>query len=232
MNFTDFHVFADTRIWQGIPNAADVLSNLGFLIAAAAGMFALWRLPARSLSNAERATAFLFFAGLSISAFCSAWYHLHPDDVRLMVDRSGMSIAFAGLLGLAAATRIGDRAGAFTASGLLLVAPFAIHAAASGHLVPWAIMQFGGMIALCVLASRRPLPDALQVHWLALVAIYSVAKLAEVNDDTIFELTRHLVSGHTLKHVVAAFAAWPLVVALHDRRSMQNGERQSRKALA
>jgi hypothetical protein len=76
------------------------------------------------------------------------------------------------------------------------------------------------------------LPDALQVHWLALVAIYSVAKLAEVNDDTIFELTRHLVSGHTLKHVVAAFAAWPLVVALHDRRSMQNGERQSRKALA
>ena len=232
MNFTDFHLFADTRMWLGIPNAADVLSNLGFLVAAAAGMLALWRLPARLLTKAERATAALFFSGLAISAFCSSWYHLHPDDARLMVDRSGMSIAFAGLLGLAAATRLGESAGAFTASSLLLAAPFAIYAAASGHLVPWAIMQFGGMVALCVLPSRRALTDALHVHWLALVAIYSLAKLAEVNDDTIFEVTRHVVSGHTLKHVVAAFAAWPLVVALHNRRSMQNGERQSRRAPA
>ena len=232
MNFTDFHLFADTRIWHGIPNACDVLSNVGFLVAAAAGLFALGRLPRISLTQAQRATAVLFFAGLAISGFCSGFYHLHPDDSRLMVDRSGMSIAFAGLLGLAAATGFGERAGVFAASGLLLAAPFAIFAAASGHLVPWAIMQFGGMVALCVFASRKPVPGALHVHWLAILAIYSLAKLCEVNDDTIFELTRHFASGHTLKHVVAAFSAWPVLAALHRRRSMQNGERQSRRAPA
>jgi hypothetical protein len=232
MNFTDFHLFADTRIWHGLPNAADVLSNLGFLVAAAAGLFALVRLPAHSIPRAQRGAALLFFAGLAISAFCSGWYHLHPDDSRLMVDRGGMSIAFAGLLGLAAATRFGERAGVFTVAGLLLAAPFAILAAASGHLEPWAVMQFGGMVALCVLASRKPLPEALHVHWLAVLAIYSLAKLCEVNDDTIFELTGRLISGHTLKHVVAAFAAWPVVFALHGCRSMQNVERRSRRAPA
>jgi hypothetical protein len=93
-------------------------------------------------------------------------------------------------------------------------------------------MQFGGMAALCVLAWRRPLFGALAVHWLAVVAIYSLAKLAEVNDAAVFEFTQHAISGHTLKHVIAALAAWPVIVTLHERRSVQNGVRDPRRVPA
>jgi hypothetical protein len=179
----------------------------------------------------ERAMAALFFAGLAITAFCSAWYHLQPDDARLVIDRSGMAIAFAGLLGFAATTHVGHRAGALTGLGLLVVAPWAIQMAAHGQLIPWAIIQFGGMAVLCVVAWRKPRPGALRVEWLAVVAIYAVAKLAEVNDEVVYEFTRHVVSGHTLKHVIAACAAWPLISALRMAGSVQNGERITRRRL-
>lgn len=227
----EYQRFVDGRVWLGVPQAGDVLSNLAFLVAGIAGAWSLWRVPARALGNMERAMAALFFAGLTIAAMCSAWYHLHPDGARLVVDRTGMAIAFAGLLGLAAATHVSERAGASVGLGLLLAAPAAIHAAAGGELLPWALLQFGGLAALCVAASCRPLPLALRVNWLAVVAIYCVAKLAEVNDASLFEWTGHLLSGHTLKHLVAAFAAWPLIAALRAR-CVQNGGRDQRRVPA
>jgi hypothetical protein len=175
----------------------------------------------------ERAMASLFFAGLVATSACSSWYHLHPDDARLMVDRSGMAVAFAGMVGLAVTTRVGERAGALAGLGLLLAAPWTIHIAASGELLPWAVLQFGGMAALCALACLRPLPAALAPSWIAILLIYAVAKLAELGDAAVFDATGHIVSGHTLKHVVAAFAALPLIAALNARRSVQNGERHA-----
>jgi hypothetical protein len=226
-NPVGYHHFVDERSWLGVPHAGDVLSNLAFFIAGVAGAWSLWRLPARSLTNMERAMASLFFAGLVATSACSSWYHLHPDDARLMVDRSGMAVAFAGMVGLAVTTRVGERAGALAGLGLLLAAPWTIHIAASGELLPWAVLQFGGMAALCALACLRPLPAALAPSWIAILLIYAVAKLAELGDAAVFDATGHIVSGHTLKHVVAAFAALPLIAALNARRSVQNGERHA-----
>lgn len=224
-NPVGYHHFVDERSWFAVPHAGDVLSNVAFLVAGVVGMRSLWRLPARSLTNMERAMAALFFAGLMATSACSSWYHLHPDDARLMVDRSGMAIAFAGMVGLAVTTRVGERAGALTGLGLLLIAPWTIHISASGELLPWAVLQFGGMAALCALACLRPLSIALAPSWIAIALIYAVAKVAELGDAAVFEVTGHVVSGHTLKHVIAAFAAWPLIAALNARRSVQNGRR-------
>ena len=49
-----------------------------------------------------------------------------------------------------------------------------------------------------------------------------------MNDVAIFEFTQHALSGHTLKHVVAALAAAPLIAVLRARRCVQNGERDPR----
>jgi hypothetical protein len=46
------------------------------------------------------------------------------------------------------------------------------------------------------------------------IVFYVLAKLFELGDATVFELTGHLVSGHTLKHLAAALAAWPVIRAL------------------
>ena len=102
------HNFADQRGWWGLPCALDVLSNLPFAVAGVWGLVWLRRLGALRLCLATRATAALFFVGLVLTTAGSAWYHWQPDDAGLLWDRLGMSVAFAGLLGLAVVVGIGQ----------------------------------------------------------------------------------------------------------------------------
>jgi hypothetical protein len=214
------HAFADQRVLLRIPNALDVLSNLPFALAGLLGLYCLWSLPPRSIGNMQRAMAVLFFAGLLFTAAGSSWYHAQPDNFGLVIDRSGMAVAFAGALGLAAAGRVSSRAGAALGLLVLLLAPFAIDASATtGNLLPWAVLQFGGAALLLWLALLRPRYWALDIRWGLAIMAYAAAKVLEMNDAEVFRWTEELVSGHTLKHVVAALAALPVIAALYTLRS-------------
>lgn len=209
------HDYADQRTLWGLPFAMDVLSNLPFALAGAAGIWFLVRSPAGALSGVERSMAALFFAGLVLTACASGWYHLRPDDVGLAVDRYGMSIAFAGLLGLAAAGRVSGRAGAAVGVAVLLLAPASVQAwSATGNVLPWAVVQFGGMGLILWLAVLRAAPGALEIRWGLVILAYAAAKLLEANDHGVYELTGQLVAGHTLKHLAAAAAALPVMGAI------------------
>ena len=230
------HDFADQRGWQGLPCALDVLSNLPFAVAGAWGLVWLRRLGALRLCLATRATAALFFVGLVLTTAGSSWYHWQPDNAGLLWDRLGMSVAFAGLLGLAVVGRISPRAGLATALGLMVAAPAAVLAwAHTGNLTPWAVVQFGGMLVVLVLACLPHRHGALVLQLGALIAWYAAAKVMELADHSVYEATAGWVSGHTLKHLLAAGAALPVLFAmarLHHsryvavplpRRAMQNG---------
>ena len=219
-----YHGFADQRVLWGLPYAMDVLSNLPFALAGLAGIWALAAAPRRSIANVQRAMAALFFGGLLLTAAASSWYHLQPDDAGLAIDRYGMAFAFAGLLGLAAAGRVSQRAGAVLGLGVLLLAPLAVHSwSVTGNLLPWAVVQAGGMLLVlaCVVVPARP--AALDIRWAGVIAAYGIAKLLEMNDHEVYRLTGEWVSGHTLKHVIAAFAAWPVIAAIRASQfSTQN----------
>lgn len=211
-----FHDLADQRTWLGIPCALDVLSNLPFALFGLLGLHVLRRVPAGALRTTQRQLAALFFAGLILTAGGSGWYHWAPDNAGLAVDRLGMTVAFAGLLGLGVAAHVGARAAWWFTGVVLLGGPLSVGVwAASGNLLPWAVLQGGGMVLLLVLAFMQPLPGALAVRWGAVIAIYVVAKAAEQYDAAVFAATGEIVSGHSLKHLVAAWAAWPVITALH-----------------
>lgn len=211
----DYHAFADQRVLWGLPFAMDVLSSLAFALSGGAGAWCLFMLPSRALSTVQRAMAALFFAGLMLTAAASIWYHWQPDDAGLAVDRYGMAVAFAGLLGLAAAGRVSERAGAALGLALLVLAPLGVQAwSATGNVLPWAVLQFGGMGLVLWLALLRPRPAALDIRWSLVILGYAAAKLLEANDHLVYEATGQLVSGHALKHVAAALAAWPVVAAI------------------
>jgi hypothetical protein len=216
-------LFADGRAWHGLPNALDVLSNLPFLALGIWGLRRLHRLDrsrerAQPLAEPPANTldcAWLFFAGLIATACGSIFFHLQPDDLRLAADRAGMTLAFAGLVGLAVCERVSQRAGWLAAwivlgAGLLAVAVW--HE--SANIVPWALVQFGGMALVLTLALARPMPEAagLKLGWV--VFFYALAKLFELGDHAIYEATAQLVSGHSLKHLTAALAALPVLQAL------------------
>jgi len=207
---TTWHIahFADTRTWLGLPNAADLLSNLPFLIM---GVWGLVRLRARR--DAPVGTGW-FFAGLILTCAGSGFYHLNPDAWRgLVADRFGMAVTFAGFLGIAASERISARAGQATVVLMMAAGLFAAWVARE-NLTPWAVVQFGGMALAVGLALTRPLPGALGVPLGGVMFFYVLAKIFEAGDAVVFDATQHIVSGHTLKHLAAALAAWPVIRTL------------------
>jgi len=187
------HAFADARALWGVPYAMDVLSNLPFALGGLAGAWLLWRAPRGSISPMQRAMTELFFAGLLLVAVGSSWYHLRPDDAGLAIDRYAMAVAFAGAMGLAAAGRITERAGTVLGLALLLLAPLSVWVwSRTGNVLPWTVVQFGGMLLLLSLAMVRPREHALPVNWWMVLLAYGVAKLLEFNDHAIFGLTAGL----------------------------------------
>ncbi len=211
-----YHSFADQRDWLGLPHGADVLSNLGFVLAGLAGLLALWRADYQQLKGTARALCALFFVGLLCSGVGSAFYHWAPHDGSLLWDRMGMGIAFAGLLGLAVQTRIDDISARMTAGLVLLAAPASLAVwAQTGNVLPWALLQAGGMLLVLWLAFVSPRRQALPLELGWVIGLYAVAKLLEMSDSDVFDASGHFIAGHSLKHVVAATAAWPVLTALH-----------------
>ncbi|WP_062364087.1 hypothetical protein [Variovorax paradoxus] len=223
-------VFADDRSWHGLPNAMDVLSNLPFLLIGFWGLYRLNRIdrahqealaqfplapPANDPPDNTLDCAWLFFAGLVATAAGSAFFHLMPDGARLAADRAGMAVAFAGLIGIAVCERVSQRAGWPAAwfvlmAGLLSAEVFQ----ESGNVLPWAIVQFGGMALVLTLALATPMRGAvgLKLGWV--ICFYALAKVSELADHAIYEATQQVVSGHTLKHLTASLAGLPVLAAL------------------
>ncbi len=215
-----YHAFADQRTLWGTPHALDVWSNLPFALAGLAGLWALrqW-LPrtgdAQAWCRATAACCGLFFTGLLLTAAGSAAYHWQPEDGTLLWDRAGMLVAFAGVLGLAAAGRIGARPAWVTAGVVLAGGSWALRAwSAHGQLLPWAVLQGGGMLLIAALAFRPTQPGRLAVPLAALIGWYALAKAFELGDHAVWDATGGRAAGHSLKHLAAALAAWPVIAAL------------------
>lgn len=214
------HPFVDARPLLGLPNAMDVLSNLPLALAGAWGSLAL---PRRGLPEATRRAAQVFFAGLLLTGFGSAWYHWAPDPAGLVWDRLGMAVTFAGALSLAVAERVGQAPARHTlwvALGLAVVS--ATLPQLLGNVLPWAVVQFGGMALIAWAAWQQPAVGAVGVRLGALIGLYALAKVLELGDAAVFHATGELVSGHSLKHLAAACAAWPVLAALRPTRLRQN----------
>ncbi len=213
--------FVDVRSWMGLPNAGDVLSNLPLLVM---GVWGLLRLRARRDASPA---AICFFVGLILTCVGSSYYHLEPDaPERLVADRLGMAVVFAGFLGIAAGERISVRAGHAV---VVLVAIAGVLAAwvARDNLTPWVVVQFGGLALAVGLALTRPLPDALGVSLGDMLLLYVLAKVLEFCDGGVFNATHHIVSGHSLKHLAAALAAWPMIWALRNRKVVSSAVTRS-----
>jgi len=94
-----YHLFADKRGFLGIPNFGDVVSNMPYAIIGTLGLVYLLNLNSEELAlrfvdRRECWPYMTFFAGLVLTTFGSSYYHLHPDNARLVWDRMPMTIVF------------------------------------------------------------------------------------------------------------------------------------------
>jgi hypothetical protein len=222
-----YHHFADTRALLGIANAADTVSNAAFLVVGLLGLAFLWRERAansrmRFASPHELHAYGVFFAGVALTSFGSAYYHLAPDDARLVWDRLPMTIAFMSLVAAVAGERIDPRWASVLLWPLVLLGIASVAywrwsaVAGTENLWPYLAVQFGSIavvLAMALLFPSRYTRGGV-IFWLA--AAYGLAKLFEIYDREIFALLDG-VSGHTLKHLAAASGVYLLLRALRRR---------------
>lgn len=217
-----YHNFADTRGFWGIPNFADVVSNLPFLFVGIAGLRELsGNVPRGCLPECR--TAFrIFFGSVAMVAAGSGYYHWNPTNASLVWDRLPMAISFmaffAVILGESLTVAITRRALLpLVFLGMVSVVYWAwTEQQGAGDLRLYALVQFLPMLLmpLLLLTSRSPFQSNRWL-WLAFAA-YGSAKLLEFFDVQVLELLG--VSGHTLKHLAAALGAWCILLAVRVRQ--------------
>jgi hypothetical protein len=128
-----------------------------------------------------------------------------------------------GLLAAVITERIGPRA------GLALLGPLVCLGAGSvaywhwteqrgaGDLRLYALVQFYPIVAVPLMLAWLPPRYTRGGDLLGAAATYAAAKVPELLDGWFLSLT-HVVSGHTLKHLLAALAGYWVVRMLRHRR--------------
>ena len=218
-----YHMFADMRTLLGIPNALDVLSNAFFAWIGIEGLYRLHRQNSLVLLRELRLPCSVFFAGVTLVAVGSAYYHWSPDNETLVWDRLPMTIAFMSFFTILIAERISLRVAMRLFPVLLLAGLASIvywhfsEQAGQGDLRPYALVQFMPIILIPLILLLFPARyDKSSAIWWVLFW-YLMAKLLEWLDAEIYDILA-LVSGHSLKHVAAAIGC---LVFLHHLRLRQ-----------
>ncbi|MBP8214030.1 MAG: hypothetical protein KAX66_01100 [Propionivibrio sp.] len=207
----DYHHFADDTIRFGVPHFADVISNIGFALVA----LATWVGLAGSRDTSRLGGGWpgyrLFLVSLFLTAFGSAWYHLAPDNARLVWDRLPIALACAGLLaGVWGDTRGRDSGG--LTNGLAAFAIFSVawwygtDLVAVGDLRPYLLLQAAPIILVPLWQWVYDSERADRVAFGMALLLYVAAKFAELYDHEIGAVFGTL-TGHTLKHLLATGAA-------------------------
>ena len=226
-----YHDFADHRHALGVDNFFDVVSNVAFLLSGIAGLVVVLGGHTRFEFASERWPWIVFFVGMVLTAAGSAYYHLSPDNETLFWDRLPMTIAFAALISTQIVDRLDVRA------GLLLLAPMLLVGAASvvwwiaterrgaGNVLPYALLQGYAVLVLLLMAWLHPSRYTRGNDLFFIFGWYVFAKLLETFDRQILAF-HDIVSGHTLKHLAAAAAAFVACRMLVGRslRASPDGE--------
>lgn len=208
--FAHYHEFADQSVLLGVPHAADVLSNLAFAAVAVWGLVRVRPL---------RRGYLLFLSALLLTAFGSGLYHLAPDDARLVWDRLPIALACAGLL---SAVRTECVSALHEKRDVLLLAMFAVFSVgwwkfSAGDLRPYLLLQMLPLVLIPLWQWIYRAPRRDRIAFALGLALYAVAKVAELYDHQVLAALG-VISGHTIKHLLAAGAAAIIVGRLTERR--------------
>ena len=203
-----YHAFVDTRSLLGIPNAANVISNVALLIPGVLGLFLTCGKPVAGAVWSWR----ILFLGSGLITFGSGYYHWRPENWTLMWDRFPMTLCFMSLFSLLLCEFV------FTEKDEpLILPPLLLGGLAS--VIYWYIaddLRFYIWIQafplFCIVLIPLLFPSRFSHRRLLFLALgfYAFAKVAERYDGPLFLATDGVLSGHSLKHILAGLSSYVL----------------------
>jgi len=220
-----YYLFADQRAIVNVPNFWNVMSNLPFLVVGIWG----WRVIAQDAETVTPSTKLawmIFFFGIALTAFGSGYFHWLPNNDTLVWDRLPMTIGFMSLVAIIISEYFSPQAGKNSLIPLLLLGASSVaywaytEARGIGDLRPYAIVQFLPMLLIpMVIVLYRARSDlGRYVWWMS--GFYVAAKVFEQLDVQLYSVGE-VLSGHSVKHLLASLAPASMVYGLMQRRGRE-----------
>ncbi len=214
-----YHQFADHRTLLGIDNFWNVASNLPLAFIGLIGVFHIRTGRINHTLSQYSEIFHLFFIGILLTGLSSAYYHYFTDNHALAWDRLAMSIGFMAFLDLTISAFVDEQLGKrlllpLFLSGLCSVLYWSLSEnLGTGDLRPYALVQFLPLIFIGIIISLTSCPMINKADIVIIGSSYIVAKILEFADYPIFAFTG--ISGHSLKHMAAAYAAYRVLLLLN-----------------
>ncbi len=223
-----YHNFADQRGLFGVPHFLNVASNAVFVLVGAGGLWFVLRPGKRpgagiAAQSWQRTPYLVFFVGVLLTGFGSAWYHWSPDTGRLTWDRLPMTLIFMSFFAATLGERISARAARLGLAPLLILGLASVvlwqvgEQRGAGDLRLYGFVQFYAALMIPMIVLLFPSCYGGDREVLQALGLYALAMLCgELLDARIFDLGQ-IVSGHTLKHLLAGAAAYQVLRMLTGR---------------
>lgn len=222
-----YHQFADQCSFWRIPNFFNVASNLIFLFVGMAGLVFLKRVSALSSQKtfaviSECWSYLVIFVSTLMVSVGSAYYHWEPENSTLFWDRLPIAIGIMALLAATVTERIGIRLGLQILPVLIMIGIASVvywywsEQQGIGNLNFYIVVQFCSILLIVLLAILFPSRYTRGLDIYGVIALYGLAKLAEILDREIYQLGQ-IVGGHTLKHIFAGLAVYWILHMLQKR---------------
>ena len=224
----EYHRFADWHTCLGIANGWDNLTNLLFFVSGGLGLRFMFSPQGRNaFSDPREALPYsLFFVSTILVGFGSGYYHLAPDNSRLLWDRAAIMLAIASWFAAIMCERVS------VTSGLRLL-PL-LYAAGLGSVVYWGwsemnghgdlraygLMQLYPLLLVPLLLWLYPPRYSGDRHIGIIITLYVLAMVCDFMDQPIMSVTG-MISGHTIKHIVVALAMYWVMLRLKRRNRIQ-----------
>ncbi len=219
----DYHLFADQRKLYLVPNFADVTSNVFFLVIGLQGLKQLFNGQLNIVDEFKHAYLFLFL-GIALTALGSAYYHISPYNQTLFWDRLPIAIAMMSLISIILAEFVCLKFAKLVFWPALILGAMSViywiwtENAGHGDLRFYGLVQFLPMASIpIILIFFKSRFSHVHAYWWLLFC-YAAAKLFEHFDRETF-LALGIISGHTLKHLIAALGLWILLKSFQNRKS-------------
>lgn len=210
-----YHNFADARLIVNIPNMMDVITNFAFLLVGILGLIQV-------IKHREQFAPYswiVMFTGISLVSIGSAYYHWNPNNSTLVWDRLPMTIGFMGLF-IALLTEYADRRieKFLLVPAVLIGLISVIYWNYTDDLRFYYWVQLVPLLSIpttMILFKRRHTHAS---YLLIALICYILAKMSESLDRQIFELLGENISGHSVKHIIAAIGIYYIVLMVKVRK--------------
>lgn len=201
-----YHFFCNDLCKAGVSNFWNVISNLPFLIVGLYGLLTQFK------KKHFRPNYIIFFIGVALVSLGSGYYHLNPTNDTLIWDRLPMTLSFTAFISIVVTNFIDRKTGEKLLLPLITFGLISVfYWVFTDNLSLYIFIQFYPIIAIpIILLFFDNTNHSKKGYWFLLLA-YLFAKILETYDHEVHHIL-HFVSGHPLKHLVAATGIFLFII--------------------